>query len=200
MILTGNPVLDALLAHAPVSPPDDQRAGILVTVHRQETVDDPDKLGEVLEALDRLGRAHPVTWPVHPRTVTKAALAGLRFPASIRVVEPLGHIEFLAQLSRARLVVTDSGGVQEEAAILGTPCVTVRNVTERPETIAAGVGLLARVETGAILAAVDRVLGDWKRFARPVPFLYGDGQAADRIANACSIWCARGARLVKTVS
>jgi UDP-N-acetylglucosamine 2-epimerase (non-hydrolysing) len=188
VLLTGNPVLDALHLHAPVTPPDSAREGILVTVHRQETVDDPDKLAQVLGALDRLGRAYPVTWPVHPRTVAKAAEAGRTFPSSIRVGDPVGHVEFIAQLARSRLVVTDSGGVQEEAAIIGTPCVTIRNVTERPETIAEGVGLLAGVETGAILTAIDRVLGDWKRFARPVPFLYGDGRAGERIADACSAW------------
>jgi UDP-N-acetylglucosamine 2-epimerase (non-hydrolysing) len=190
VLLTGNPVLDALHVHAPVTPPDSAREGILVTVHRQETVDDPDKLAQVLGALDRLGRVHPVMWPVHPRTVAKAAAAGRTFPSSIRVVEPVGHAEFLAELARSRLVVTDSGGVQEEAAIVGTPCVTIRNVTERPETIAEGVGLLASIETGSILSAVDRVLGDWKRFARPMPFLYGDGHAGERIADACSAWLA----------
>jgi len=200
VLLTGNPVLDALHAHAPVTPPDSAREGILVTVHRQETVDDPDKLAQVLGALDRLGRDHPVVWPVHPRTVAKAAAAGRTFPSSIRVVEPVGHVEFLAQLARSRLVVTDSGGVQEEAAIVGTPCVVIRNVTERPETIAEGIGLLASIETGAILGAVDRVLGDWKQFARAIPSLYGDGRAGERIADACSAWLAMrdgGSRLLR---
>jgi UDP-N-acetylglucosamine 2-epimerase (non-hydrolysing) len=190
VILTGNPVLDALRAHAPTVPADDQRSGLLVTLHRQETVDDADKLAQVLAALDRLGREHAVTWPVHPRTVAKVAEAGLAFPASIEVREPLGHAEFLVRLASARLVVTDSGGVQEEAAILGTPCVTVRNHTERPETIAAGVGLLANIETDAILEAIGEIVRDWSSFARPVPHLYGDGRAGDKIAHACAEWLA----------
>jgi UDP-N-acetylglucosamine 2-epimerase (non-hydrolysing) len=190
IILTGNPVLDALRVHPPVSLPDHARNGILVTVHRQETVDDPEKLGQVLAALDTLGRTHSVLWPVHPRTAAKAADAGHSFPSSIRVIEPLGHAAFLGQLAAARLVVTDSGGVQEEAAILGTPCVTVRNNTERPETIAEGVGLLACVETRAILDAIHHILGDWKRFARPVAYLYGDGRAGEHIAQACAEWLA----------
>jgi len=188
ILLTGNPVLDALRVHAPVSLPDDARSGILVTVHRQETVDDPEKLGHVLAALGTLGRTHDVVWPVHPRTVAKAAEQGHTFPTSIQIIEPLGHHEFLAKLASAKLVVTDSGGVQEEAAILGTPCVTVRNNTERPETIAEGVGLLANIEVRAIRDAIDHVLGDWKRFARPVPYLYGDGRAGDKIAQACAAW------------
>src|SRR5262249_36762218 len=106
----------------------------------------------------------------------------------------LGHSEFLARLASARLVVTDSGGVQEEAAILGTPCVTVRNNTERPETIAEGVGLLAAIDRDAILAAVQHILGDWPRFARPVPHLYGDGRAGEKIAQVCVEWLqSRGA-------
>jgi UDP-N-acetylglucosamine 2-epimerase (non-hydrolysing) len=188
VVLTGNPVLDALRAHAPVTPAE--RTGILVTVHRQETVDDPRKLEQVLAALDVLGRRHAVVWPVHPRTVAKVAEAGLSFPPTITVCEPLGHHEFLARLAAARLVVTDSGGVQEEAAILGTPCVTVRYHTERPETIAEGVGLLAEIEMHEILAAVDHIFADWARFARPVPHLYGDGRAGEKIAQACVEWLA----------
>jgi UDP-N-acetylglucosamine 2-epimerase (non-hydrolysing) len=188
IILSGNPVLDALRAHAPPATRDDQRTGILVTLHRRETVDQPDRLRQVLDALDALGRSHRVTWPIHPRTRSKLAAAGLACPAQVEVVDPLGHHAFLAELAAARLVVTDSGGVQEEAAILGTPCVTVRNHTERPETVTAGVGLLAAVETRAILDSVDRITADWKRFARPRPELYGDGHAADRIAEACADW------------
>jgi UDP-N-acetylglucosamine 2-epimerase (non-hydrolysing) len=190
VVLTGNPVLDALRVHAPTVPPPDARRGVLVTLHRQETVDDADKLAQVLAALDRLGREHPVIWPVHPRTVAKAKESGLAFPSSVEVCQPLGHAEFLARLASARLVVTDSGGVQEESAILGTPCVTVRNNTERPETIAAGVGLLARIDTTAILDAIHEILRDWTSFARPVPHLYGDGRAGDKIAHACAEWIA----------
>ncbi len=198
VILTGNPVLDALRVHPPAVPQDAARAGVLVTLHRQETVDDADKLGQVLAALGQLGRRHEVVWPVHPRTVTKAAEAGLTFPATIRMMEPLGHGEFLAKLAATRLVVTDSGGVQEEAAILGTPCVTVRNHTERPETIAAGVGLLAKIETRAILDAIDAIFSNWESFARPAPHLYGDGRAGDKIAHACAEWLA--SRAGRTVS
>jgi UDP-N-acetylglucosamine 2-epimerase (non-hydrolysing) len=190
IIQTGNPVLDALRVHPPDVSPDRERKGILVTVHRQETVDDRHKLGQVLAALERLGRDHAIEWPVHPRTRTKVAEAGLAFPSNIRVIDPIGHREFLARLATARLVVTDSGGVQEEAAILGTPCVTVRRHTERPETIEAGVGRLAHIETAEILEAVDEILGNWASFARPVPHVYGDGRAGEKIAEACADWLA----------
>ena len=192
ILLTGNPVLDALRVHAPHVPPPHERRGVLVTLHRQETVDDADKLAQVLDALGRLGHDHEVIWPVHPRTMAKVAEAGLVFPPTIEIIDPLGHGEFLAKLASARLVVTDSGGVQEEAAILGTPCVTVRNYTERPETIAAGSGLLAAIETSAILGAIQEIMRDWHSFARPAPHLYGDGRAGEKIANACAEWLARG--------
>lgn len=192
ILLTGNPVLDALRVHPPHVPPDHERRGVLVTLHRQETVDDADKLAQVLAAFDRLGHDFEVVWPVHPRTVAKVAEANLVFPPTIEIIEPLGHTEFLAKLASARLVVTDSGGVQEEAAILGTPCVTVRNHTERPETIAEGLGLLAKIETPAILAAIHEITSDWHSFARPAPHLYGDGRAGEKIANACAEWLARG--------
>lgn len=188
VILTGNTVLDALRAHPPAVPA--KREGVLVTLHRQETVDDPDKLSQVLAALDRLSREHHVLWPVHPRTVAKVQEAGLLFPACIEISEPLGHTEFLAKLASVKLVISDSGGVQEEAAILGTPCVTVRNNTERPETIAEGVGLLAGTDKTAILAALDHILTEWNAFARPSSHLYGDGRAGEKIAHACAEWLA----------
>lgn len=188
VILTGNTVLDALRAHPPHVPA--QREGVLVTLHRQETVDDPEKLSQVLAALDRLGRDHQVIWPVHPRTVAKVREAGLVFPPCLEIADPLGHTDFLGKLASVKLVISDSGGVQEEAAILGTPCVTVRNNTERPETIAEGVGLLAGTDKTAILAAIDRILTEWDTFARPSPHLYGDGRAGDKIASACAEWLA----------
>ncbi|HUJ59794.1 MAG TPA: UDP-N-acetylglucosamine 2-epimerase (non-hydrolyzing) [Kofleriaceae bacterium] len=204
ILLTGNPILDALRSHPPVVPADEMRAGVLVTLHRQETVDDAEKLAQVLAALDQLGHQHDVIWPVHPRTVAKVREAGLAFPKTITICEPLGHGEFLAKLASVRLVVTDSGGVQEEAAILGTPCVTVRNNTERPETIAEGVGLLAEIDTAAILAAIAEIVRDWKTFARPAPHLYGDGRAGDKIAHACAEWLATradaGAALRRTAT
>nr|HEX4315139.1 UDP-N-acetylglucosamine 2-epimerase (non-hydrolyzing) [Kofleriaceae bacterium] len=194
VILTGNPVLDALRMHPPAVTPPEQRKGVLVTLHRQETVDDPNKLAQVLAALGAVhnlrGERQQVLWPVHPRTVAKVKEAGLHFPSTVEICEPLGHTEFLAKLASVKLVVTDSGGVQEESAILGTPCVTVRNNTERPETIAAGVGLMAHIETRAIIQAIHHIFDDWASFARPVSHLYGDGRAGDKIASACADWLA----------
>ncbi len=184
--LTGNTILDALRSHPPTQVPRAKRAGVLVTIHRQETVDDRRCLGRVLDALTRLSVRELVEWPMHPRTLSKIIEFDLDLPPDVHITEPIGHIGFLERLASARLVVTDSGGVQEEAAILGTPCVCVRESTERPETIDAGVGLLAGTQTAGILAAIGEILTDWDRFARAVPHLYGDGRAGEKIAAACA--------------
>ena len=191
VFLTGNTVLDALrdVVREPV--PAAERHGVLVTIHRQETVDSPERLGQVMSALGRLSRTHQVVWPVHPRTRDRAAQAGIAFPSSIELCEPLSYHEFLSHLSGAHMVVTDSGGVQEESAILGTPCVTVREHTERLETVEAGAGILAGTRSEDILAAADTILADWKSYAVPRPHLYGDGRAGEKIAGACEEHLAR---------
>ena len=186
IVLVGNPILDALLAHVPRPVAREDRSGILVTLHRQETVDDPDRLGPILAALAILAREHRIEWPVHPRARVRMEQNGLQAPDAVATLPPLGHVEFLSRLAACSLVITDSGGVQEEAAILGTPCVTVRRHTERPETIAAGVGVLSGLDVGGLLAATREVLGHWDRYARPVPELYGDGRAGEHIAASCA--------------
>ena len=185
VVMTGNTVLDALKTHPPAEVPLERRSGVLVTIHRQETVDDPERFAQVLAAISRLAATQRVDWPMHPRTLSKLISHGLELPAGVSVSEPTGHVDFLARLAAARIVVTDSGGVQEEAAILGTPCVCVRDHTERPETLLEGVGLLAGCNADAIAAAVAEIERSWTTFARPVPHIYGDGTAGERIAAAC---------------
>ena len=188
VVHTGNPILDALRAHPPVPRAPHERAGILVTLHRQHTVDDPRRLAGALTALRELGKSEPVEWPIHPRTLDRIQSLGVGLPSTVRITEPIGHAPFLERLAGARLVITDSGGVQEEAAILGTPCVCARDHTERPETIEAGVALVAGTDAAGILRAARQILGDWGRYARAVPHLYGDGRAGDQIAEACAMF------------
>jgi UDP-N-acetylglucosamine 2-epimerase len=201
VILTGNPVLDSLRnaqAKRPKSNGNGKRQGILVTIHRQETVDDPRRLGNVLAALDQISQTFAVEWPLHPRTHAKINEFRLRLPEKVQITEPLPYREFLDRLAQAKLVITDSGGAQEEAAILGTPCVTVRHCTERVETIEAGVGLLAGTETAAITHATNQILASWADYARPVPHLYGDGHAGEKIAQACIAWLKGAAPVVES--
>jgi UDP-N-acetylglucosamine 2-epimerase (non-hydrolysing) len=155
----------------------------LVTLHRPSNVDDLRSLGELLETLDQLARAHglKMVFPVHPRTRQRLRDGGLRpDPARFLLCDPLGYFDFLKLQACARVVLTDSGGVQEETTVLGVPCVTLRENTERPCTISEGTNLLAGTERAAIAHATERAL-QMKASGR-VP-RYWDGRSAERIAD-----------------
>ncbi|MCX8205575.1 MAG: UDP-N-acetylglucosamine 2-epimerase (non-hydrolyzing), partial [Candidatus Nezhaarchaeota archaeon] len=160
--LTGNTVVDALhkfagrvasLSDCVLSKHGLERHGfILATVHRAENTESPQRLGSILKALDKLSQLHPVVFPAHPRTRGAVAKYGLsKHLGRVRVTGPLGYFEFLALLSSCRAVLTDSGGVQEEAFTLKTPTVTLRYSTERPETTMYRVNVLAGAETERIV-------------------------------------------------
>ena len=147
---------------------------LLVTAHRAGTVDDPARLERLVELVEALPL--PVVFPVHPRTRARLEAAGLldRLP----LAPPLGYLEFTALLHRARAVLTDSGGVQKEAYLAGTPCVTLRSTTEWTETVDAGWNVLVDLDAGAALAALER------RPPAERPPLYGDGRAGERVVAA----------------
>lgn len=158
----------------------------VVTLHRPENVDDPDDALGVIAALDEIQRRLPVIFPVHPRTRARfdGTEAGRRIAAArdLRPVEPLGYLDFLRLVKDSKLVLTDSGGLQEETTVLGVPCLTLRPSTERPATVTEGTNRIVGTDTGAILEAAERALaGDWP--AGRVPELW-DGEAAPRIAAA----------------
>ena len=158
---------------------------LLVTVHRAAATDTPEALTAVVEILEALDR--PAVFPVHPRTRAKLAEAGLDERAAavpgLRLVDPLGYLDFQALLLSARAVITDSGGVQKEAAFAGVPCITVREETEWTETVEAGVNRLAGLDAGRVGAALADLP---ERF--PPLNLYGDGDAAGQIAEAIGRW------------
>ena len=157
-----------------------------VTLHRPSNVDDPATLRELLAALDDLGERMPVCFAVHPRTRQRIADFGVT-PASpaVRLVEPLGYLETIGLVDGAALVLTDSGGLQEETTALGVPCLTARPNTERPVTITQGTNRLVASTRPAIAEAIDEVIGAGRRVrARSDRPEYWDGHAGARVVSA----------------
>ncbi|HEX8337655.1 MAG TPA: UDP-N-acetylglucosamine 2-epimerase (non-hydrolyzing), partial [Pyrinomonadaceae bacterium] len=155
----------------------------VVTLHRPSNVDEPRVLGGILSALARIGERLPVVFPIHPRTRKNLGEFGLLGAGErgVRLVEPLGYLDFLRLYSGARLVLTDSGGIQEETTALGIPCLTLRENTERPVTVELGTNRVVGTDPGRIVAEAERVLARDRREEPPrVPPLW-DGRAAERI-------------------
>jgi UDP-GlcNAc3NAcA epimerase len=157
---------------------------LVVTAHRAGNVDRPERLEALVTLLERL--PPPVVFPVHPRTRARLEAAGLvERLAGVQLTAPLGYLDFLKLARHARALLTDSGGVQKEAYLLGVPCVTLRDRTEWVETVEAGWNVLVDLDAGAALAALDR------RPPAERPELYGGGRAAQRIADVLSAYTPR---------
>lgn len=187
IVLVGNVMIDTLLANAErarARPVVDQLGLVaggygLVTMHRPANVDDPAVLGPLLGVLAELSAELPLVFPAHPRVAGRLAEAAL--PPSLRVVEPLGYLDFIALEADARVVLTDSGGVQEETTALGVPCLTLRENTERPITADEGTNTVVGRDPAVIRAAFSRTLTDPPPPRRPALW---DGRAGERIADA----------------
>jgi len=191
----GNVMIDTLLAHLPKARATGSpaRLGVapghyaVLTLHRPSNVDDPKILGGLLDALCAIQAELPVVFPVHPRTRKRLQEFGLESRSqSLRLCEPLGYLDFLGLTSQARLVLTDSGGLQEETTALGIPCLTLRENTERPITVDEGTNVLVGVDPARIVAEARRALSDKGRSGR-VPALW-DGKASERIAEILRTW------------
>lgn len=184
--LVGNVMIDTLvrlLKHArPPAGVDLDGAFALVTLHRPSNVDDPESLCAIFNALERLTDRLRIVFPVHPRTRKRMADIGLavKNAGRFQLLEPIGYLEFLALQRRACVVITDSGGIQEETTYLGVPCLTLRENTERPITVEVGTNELIGRDMNLLTAAVGKILsGHWKKGR--VPPLW-DGRASERIA------------------
>jgi len=185
--LVGNVMIDSLLANLDRAlartPPHQILADgdfVLATLHRPSNVDDPDVLEGIMSALRSVSDSIPVVLPVHPRLSARLEPdPAQRLDNDVILIEPLGYLDFIAAQQRARIIVTDSGGVQEESTALGTPCLTVRESTERPITVTEGTNRVVGVNSFDIEAAVHQTI------ARPpaprCPELW-DGHAGQRIA------------------
>jgi UDP-N-acetylglucosamine 2-epimerase (non-hydrolysing) len=195
--LVGNVMIDTLLRHRDKAADSDilerlglaERAYAAMTLHRPSNVDDPATFGRILDALEVICADMPIIFPCHPRTRKNLAALGLqpRLNAvpELRLLEPLGYLDFLRLMDRSRLVLTDSGGIQEETTILGVPCLTIRENTERPVTIEVGTNQLVGTDTARILAGYEKIKTG--RITGRRPDLW-DGQAAQRIARILAAW------------
>jgi len=201
IFLVGNVMIDCLLRHRELAArsPILDRLGMrengsgcrpygVLTLHRPSNVDDPETLRGILSAVNSLAAEIPVFFPVHPRTRKNIENFGLRRylgeaggRAGILPLEPLGYLDFLSLNDHARLVLTDSGGVQEETTVLGVPCLTLRENTERPATVEHGSNQVVGVSSDRILAAGRLLLQNPTRSAQRPPLW--DGQAAPRIVT-----------------
>jgi len=154
----------------------------LATLHRPSNVDDPDMLRQLLEALDSIGRSLPLVFPVHPRTRNRIVDLGLtELTAHLHMVDPVGYLDFLALQAHATMIITDSGGIQEESTYLGVPCLTVRENTERPITITTGTNILIGQDMVLLQAEATKILrGKAKKGG--IPPLW-DGKTGERIAD-----------------
>jgi UDP-N-acetylglucosamine 2-epimerase (non-hydrolysing) len=173
----------------------DDRSGFgVVTLHRPSNVDGADALREALEALREVSQRLPLVWPVHPRTqrrIEEFGLEALLKDARIALLPPQGYLEMLGLLAAARMVLTDSGGIQEETTALSVPCLTMRDNTERPITVEQGTNTVVGRSRARILACVDDILSGGGKRGR-VPELW-DGRAAERIAVDLDAWLAHRA-------
>jgi UDP-N-acetylglucosamine 2-epimerase (non-hydrolysing) len=189
IFVTGNTIVDALYQNLDIA----KRSGnaldtlklrpksyFLVTLHRQENVDNRARFASILKGLGSVsGRYNlPMVYPIHPHSRKKMDEFGLN-PGNLALVEPLDYFGFLQLESNARLILTDSGGVQEEACILAVPCVTLRDNTERPETIEVGANVLAGASPDKILKCTDVMLRKKNRWSNP----FGDGKAGAKIVD-----------------
>lgn len=185
--VTGNTIVDAIhqnieLAGKKIDVLKDlnlrAKEYLLLTLHRQENVDNHERFASILDGIEQVSATLgiPVFYPVHPRSRKMMAEFGLN-PENILISDPIDFLGFLQLESNARLIFTDSGGVQEEACILGVPCVTVRDNTERPETVKVGANVIAGTRAENIMEAAHMMLGRENNWESP----FGDGRAAMRI-------------------
>ncbi len=197
IFITGNTIVDACIRHLEIAK---RKSSILselnvsgdiltLTMHRAENVDDPERLGNIIDALVRLEDI-TVIFPMHPRTVKALKKFGfynkLEHAPHIKLTKPLGYLDFLLLLSKSKFVMTDSGGLQEEAITLNIPCMTLRYNTERPETVKAGGNILVGAETDKILKTFNHISSDpalYKRM-KQAQNPYGDGRAAENILKS----------------
>lgn len=188
--ITGNTVVDALFQNFKIAEKKSLILStleikplkyILTTVHRQENVDNKKKLVSIVNGLEKLSLKLrlPVILPSHPRFIKMLQQFSIKTGPDIKLIDPVGYLDFLILEKNARIIATDSGGVQEEACVLGTPCITLRENTERPETVTVGANLVAGTNVQSILKSANKILKNKRKWKNP----FGKGDAAKKIID-----------------
>ena len=189
IVFVGNIMIDTLMRHLPIATLDrirprfdlKERAYGVLTLHRPSNVDSAETFKGILQAVHGIARELPIVFPVHPRTRERVREFGLeRYFEGVTLTEPLGYVDFLSLTSHARLVLTDSGGLQEESTALGIPCLTLRENTERPVTVTHGTNRVVGTNPANILAGFRAAMSDKNVDRRPPLW---DGHTAERIAK-----------------
>jgi UDP-N-acetylglucosamine 2-epimerase (non-hydrolysing) len=189
IFVTGNTIVDAVYQNLEIAKEQGNTLSslnltpkkyFLVTLHRQENVDNQARFASILKGLDKVAAEFriPTVYPVHPHSRKRMNEFGLN-PRNITLIEPMSFLDFLQLESNARLILTDSGGVQEEACILGIPCVTLRDNTERPETLEVGANILAGASPDKIFRSTGLMLNKECKWSNP----FGDGTTGERIVK-----------------
>jgi len=188
IFVTGNTIVDAVQQNIEVSK---KRSNIiknmklengkyfLITTHRAESVDSKERLSEILEGMRLVHKEFgvPIVFPIHPRTKNNMDKMGLKIPEGVVVIGPVGYLDFLQLIMNAKAVITDSGGIQEETCILKVPCITIREFTERGETVKIGANMIAGYDSKKILDYTKKMVVQPRTWGNP----FGDGKAAERI-------------------
>ena len=181
IFVTGNTIVDAIFQNLKIAKGNKSpkpKKYFLLTLHRPENVDSRERFASILEALNKIAAEFhlPVIYPIHPRSRKMIRHFNLK-PCNVELIEPLDFFTFLQLEANARLVFTDSGGVQEETCILHVPCITLRDTTERPETLEAGANVLSGRDSYRILESAKLMLNGGNNWLNP----FGDGRAGKRI-------------------
>lgn len=188
IFVTGNTIVDAVYQNMALAQKKSKilkkikvepKKYFLLTLHREENVDDRKRLKNILQGIAMVYKKFqmPIIFPIHPRTKKRLKEFTIKLPLGIITIPPVGYLDFLLLEKQARLILTDSGGVQEEACILKTPCVTLRENTERPETIKVGSNILGGIFPEKILLAAETMINQRLKWKNP----FGSGRSAQKI-------------------
>jgi UDP-N-acetylglucosamine 2-epimerase (non-hydrolysing) len=199
IFLVGNVMIDTMLQHLVRAKERKTfaRFGLeefgyaVATIHRPSNVDNRQRLNEVISLLGEIAAGVKIIFPAHPRTQAMIEKEAIRIPENVEIINPLGYTDFLGLMAYSRFVLTDSGGIQEETSVLGIPCLTIRDNTERPITVKLGTNRVVGKDHQKVLSAVKEILQSCHPPFQMKEIPFWDGRASERICNVIEDWTSR---------